>query len=252
MLRGAQRRARPMEFGSPSDPDEANLGTFLPEASWVSPIEDERVLPDTTDPAELAVARESIRLAFVTALQHLPARQRATLILCEVLRWQASEVAELLDTTVAAVNSALQRARATMSSLPGEQRRLDLPSDSAELLERYVDAFERYDIESFVALLHEDAIQSMPPYAMWLQGARDIGAWMVLPGPIGCRGSKLIPAAANGCPAFAQYRPDAAGGFSPWALQVLEISGGRVGAINSFLDANRIFTAFGLPTRLPA
>ena len=192
MQRGAQRRARPMELGPSSPPDESRLGPLEPEALWVSPIGDDRILPDTADPAEITVARESIRLAFVTALQHLPARQRAALILCDVLRWQASEAAELLDTSVAAVNSALQRARATMAALPAEARPLDVPSDNAELLARYVAAFESYDIDSFVSLLHEDAIQSMPPYAMWLQGAENIGRWMVLPGPSACRGSRLV------------------------------------------------------------
>jgi RNA polymerase sigma-70 factor (ECF subfamily) len=165
MQRSPQRRARPMELGPSSPPDESKLGSFLPEAVWVSPIADERVLPDSADPAEIAMARESIRLAFVTALQHLPAKQRAVLILCEVLRWQAAEVAQLLDTSVAGVNSALQRARATMSALPAEARPLDVADDNAQLLARYVDAFERYDIESFVTLLHEDVIQSMPPFA---------------------------------------------------------------------------------------
>ena len=253
MQRGAQRRARPMELGPASPPDESHLGSFLPEAVWVSPIGDDRVMPDSADPAEIAITRESIRLAFVTALQHLPARQRAALILCEVLRWQTAEVAELLDTSVAAVNSALQRARATMSALPVDARPLDLPGDDAELLARYVEAFERYDIESFVALLHEDAIQSMPPYAMWLRGAENIGRWMVLPGPSACRGSRMVPVSqVNGCPAFAQFRPDPAGGYYGWALQVLEISAGRVSAINSFLNADRLFPTFGLPAHLPA
>ena len=232
--------------------DESRLGPLEPEALWVSPIGDDRILPDTADPAEITVARESIRLAFVTALQHLPARQRAALILCDVLRWQASEAAELLDTSVAAVNSALQRARATMAALPAEARPLDVPSDNAELLARYVAAFESYDIDSFVSLLHEDAIQSMPPYAMWLQGAENIGRWMVLPGPSACRGSRLVATSANGCPAFAQYRPDPSGGYYPWALQVLEITAGRVRGINSFLDAKRLFLAFGLPSQPPA
>ncbi|HZC70349.1 MAG TPA: sigma-70 family RNA polymerase sigma factor [Jatrophihabitans sp.] len=251
MHRGAQRRARPMEFGPASPPDEEHLGNVLPEATWVSPIADADVLPETGDPAEIAVARESIRLAFVTALQHLPARQRAALILCEVLRWQASEVAELLDTSVPAVNSALQRARATIAALPTDARPLDVGTDNAELLSRYVEAFERYDIPAFVKLLHEDAIQSMPPFAMWLQGAANIGTWMVQPEPSKCRGSKLLPAAANGCPAFAQYRPDPTGGHYPWALIVLEISAGRVAAINSFLEPERLFATFGLPAHLP-
>jgi RNA polymerase sigma-70 factor, ECF subfamily len=250
MHRGAQRRARPMELGPAAPPNEEHLGGWLPEAMWVTPIADNQVLPDNADPAEVALTRESIRLAFVTALQHLPPRQRAALILCEVLRWQASEVAELLDTSVPAINSALQRARATIAALPAESRPLDVSSGNADLLARYVDAFERYDISAFVKLLHEDAVQSMPPYAMWIQGAENIGKWMLLPGPSGCRGSRLLATSANGCPAFAQYRPDPEGGYYAFALQVLEISDGRVIGFNSFQDTERIFPAFGFPARL--
>jgi RNA polymerase sigma-70 factor, ECF subfamily len=250
MHRGAQRRARPMELGPAAPPNEEHLGGWLPEATWVTPIADNQVLPDNADPAEVALTRESIRLAFVTALQHLPPRQRAALILCEVLRWQASEVAELLDTSVPAINSALQRARATIAALPAESRPLDVSSGNADLLARYVDAFERYDISAFVKLLHEDAVQSMPPYAMWIQGAENIGKWMLLPGPSGCRGSRLLATSANGCPAFAQYRPDPVGGYYAFALQVLEISDGRVIGFNSFQDTERIFPAFGFPARL--
>jgi RNA polymerase sigma-70 factor, ECF subfamily len=250
MHRGAQRRARPMELGPAAPPNEEHLGGWLPEATWVTPIADNQVLPDNADPAEVALTRESIRLAFVTALQHLPPRQRAALILCEVLRWQASEVAELLDTSVPAINSALQRARATIAALPVESRPLDVSSGNADLLARYVDAFERYDISAFVKLLHEDAVQSMPPYAMWIQGAENIGKWMLLPGPSGCRGSRLLATSANGCPAFAQYRPDPEGGYYAFALQVLEISDGRVIGFNSFQDTERIFPAFGFPARL--
>jgi RNA polymerase sigma-70 factor (ECF subfamily) len=249
MLRGRQRRARPMELGPSRPPVESSLEQMLPEGSWVSPIADERILPPEADPAEVAVARDSVRLAFVAALQHLPARQRAALILCEVLRWQAAEAAELLGTSVAAVNSALQRARATLGSA-GELAP-EVATDQRALLDRYVDAFERYDIESLVKLLHEDAVQSMPPYAMWLRGAGDIGRFMLGPGA-GCRDSRLIPRAANGCPAFGHYKPDPQGGHAPWALQVLEISGGRIAGIHSFLDAERIFPAFGLPAHLPA
>jgi RNA polymerase sigma-70 factor (ECF subfamily) len=249
MLRGRQRRARPMELGPSRPPVESSLEQMLPEGSWVSPIADERILPPEADPAEVAVARDSVRLAFVAALQHLPARQRAALILCEVLRWQAAEAAELLGTSVAAVNSALQRARATLGSA-GELTP-EVATDQRALLDRYVDAFERYDIESLVKLLHEDAVQSMPPYAMWLRGAGDIGRFMLGPGA-GCRDSRLIPRAANGCPAFGHYKPDPQGGHAPWALQVLEISGGRIAGIHSFLDAERIFPAFGLPAHLPA
>ena len=250
MQRHSQRRARPMEMGPSSPPDESHLGPMLPECQWLGPVSDARVAPEFADPAEIAQYRESIRLAFVTALQHLPARQRASLILCEVLRWSAIDVAELLDTSVAAVNSALQRARATLANLPPEPHNDALDDADSELLERYVDAFERYDIERFVALLHDDAVQQMPPFAMWLQGAEDIGHWMVEPGPSGCRGSRLVPTSANGCPAFGQYRRDPAGGFAPWALQVVEVSGGRIIGLNAFLGAEQIFPLFGLPPHL--
>lgn len=250
-LRGRSRRAWPAGLGPSSPPDGDLLGPKLPEHAWVSPIADDRVVPDSGDPAEIAAAREAVRLAFVTTLQRLPARQRAVLVLCQVLRFEAAEVAEQLDTTVAAVNSALQRARATLSALPVEERPTDVGADNAELLSRYVDAFERYDMTAFVELLHSDAVQSMPPFAMWLEGATDIAAWMEGPG-CNCRGSKLLPTAANGCPAFGQYRPDPEGGYAPWALQMIEISGGRIARINSFLDAEHLFPLFGLPAALPA
>jgi RNA polymerase sigma-70 factor, ECF subfamily len=248
MSRQVQRRARPVEMGPSSPPDESHLGPLLPEVQWVTPFPTE-----TADPAEIAEQRDSIRLAFVTALQHLPARQRAALILCEVLRWSAADTADLLGTSVPAVNSALQRARATLADLPsgGRPRPLD-PEDQA-LLARYVDAFERYDIERLVKLLHEDAIQSMPPFAMWLQGATNIAEWMVQPGPLACKGSRLLATTANGCPAFGQYRRDPEGGFKPWALQVLEISGGKIAEMAfflDFLDPERLFPAFGLPVHL--
>jgi RNA polymerase sigma-70 factor (ECF subfamily) len=183
MGRQVQRRARPMEMGPPSPPDETLLRPPLPEATWVTPIADGSVAGDFDDPAELATYRESIRLAFVTALQYLPPRQRAALILCEVLRWSAAEVAELLETSVPAVNSALQRARATLASAPGPESSGTLDEDDAELLARYVDAFERYDVDTLVTLLHDDAVQSMPPFELWLQGAENIVTWMVQPLP---------------------------------------------------------------------
>jgi RNA polymerase sigma-70 factor, ECF subfamily len=220
----------------------------LPESTWVEPIPDTSVAPDG-DPADVAVARETIRLAFVAALQHLPPKQRAALILCEVLRWQASEAAELLETSVASVNSALQRARATLEERkvsPDVQATVD--EADAELLARYVDAFERYDIDALTSLIHEDATQSMPPYDMWLAGRDDIFAWWFGPG-IGCRDSKVIPVVgANGAPAFGQYKPKEAGdGYEPWALQVLEIAGGKVIGFTFFLDTERVFPLFGLP-----
>jgi len=253
MTRQVQRRARPMEMGPASPPDESHLGSLQPELPWVTPVADAQAGPAAGDPAEIAQYRESVRLAFVTALQHLPARQRAALILCEVLRWQASEAAELLGTSVPAVNSALQRARATLGDLPSDPHPGALDPPDADLLKRYVDAFERYDIEALVSLLHEDAVQSMPPFAMWIQGAANIGAWMVEPGPSGCRGSRLVATSANGCPAFGQYRIDPAGGYAPWALQVLEVSKGRITGMNfflDFLDPQRLFPAFGLPVHL--
>jgi RNA polymerase sigma-70 factor (ECF subfamily) len=154
-------------------------------------------------------------------------------------------VARLLDTTVASVNSALQRARATMAEVGGRPDPRPLDQDDRELLERYMDAFARYDIEALVALLHEDATQHMPPFEMWLGNARDIGRWMLGPG-IGCRGSRLLPLHASGSPALAQYRPREGGGHEPWALHVLEVRDGRIANISSFLDTG-LFPLFGLP-----
>jgi RNA polymerase sigma-70 factor (ECF subfamily) len=252
MHRSVQRRARPMDLGPSSPPNEALLGPMRPELPWITPVPDARVLAGDGDPADVAATRDSIRLAFVAALQHLPAKQRAVLILCEVLRWQATEVAELLDTTVAAVNSPLQRARASLAELPAEERRPTVDPDQAALLARYVDAFERYDMDRLVTLLHDDAIMQMPPFEMWIRGAADIVRWMVEPGPSACAGSRLVSTFANGCPAFAQYRRDPAGGYAPWALQVLEISDGRISAFNAFLDTETLYPLFGLPAHLPA
>src|SRR3984893_1123761 len=222
MLDGRARRALPMDLSPARAPDLANAN-ILPEATWIQPIPDSLLAPEG-DPADVTVTKETIRLAFVTALQHLPPRQRAVLILCEVLRWPAAETAQLLDTSVAAVNSAVQRARATLAALPDTARPRKVAAGQAALLARYVSAFERYDMASLVTLLHEDAVQSMPPFAMWLQGAQDITAWMVEPGPSECRGSRLLPVEVNGCPGYGQYRRDPDGGHMPWGLQVVEIS----------------------------
>jgi len=246
MLNGRERRARPMDLGPAREPVESNLNT-LPEVTWIEPF------PADGDPAEVAVSRETIRLAFVAALQHLPPRQRAVLILCEVLRWKASEVAELLDTSVASVNSALQRARATLeeSDLSAADTSPSVDQADAELLARYVQAFEQYDMDALTSLIREDATQSMPPFDLWLRGREDILRWWVGPGA-GCRGSRVIPTvAANGSPAFGQYKPsDSGSGFDPWALQVLEISDGRIVEFTFFLDTARVFPLFGLPLRL--
>jgi RNA polymerase sigma-70 factor (ECF subfamily) len=248
MLSGRERRATPMDLG-PAKSADTPLGAPLPEVTWIQPIPDGHVLPGDGDPAEVAEERESIRLAFIAALQHLPPRQRAVLILREVLRWKASEVADLLETSVASVNSALQRARSTISA--GDVAKTLQPMDEAqrELLNRYVDAFERYDMDSLTSLLHEDAKWSMPPYDLWLQTHLDIRKWCLGPG-IGCRGSRLIPTVANGQPAYGQYKPSPDGGLEPWSLQVLEVSGERLSGITFFLDTATLFPLFGLPPRL--
>ena len=246
MLNGRERRARPMDLGPSREPIAENLNV-LPEVTWIEPIPDGRVVPEG-DPAEVVIAHDTIRLAFVAALQHLPPRQRAVLILCEVLRWQASEVAELLETSVASVNSALQRARATLEATDlTSDAPLSVEAADAELLERYVQAFERYDMEALTALIHEDATQSMPPYDLWLTGRDDIFRWWFGPG-IGCEGSRVIPTiAANGAPAFGQYKPAEGGGYEPWALQVIEVRDGKIGELTFFLDTERVFPLFGLP-----
>jgi RNA polymerase sigma-70 factor (ECF subfamily) len=252
MLGASQRRARPMDLSGPSTADRP-LPAPLTEATWIEPVPDARVLPAGGDPAEVAVARESVRLAFVAALQHLPPRQRAVLILREVLRWKADEVAELLDATVASVNSALQRARATLSANRAATSQHPEPMDDEQriLLARYVDAFERYDMDSLTALLQEDATWNMPPYDLWLQTHLDIRRWCLGPG-IGCRGSRLVATMANGSPAFGQYKPSPNGGLEPWSLQVVETSGGRISGITFFLDTQRFFPLFGLPPQLDA
>jgi len=250
MLKSRERRARPMDLGPSSEPIEANLHTRS-ETTWIEPIPELQVAPEG-DPAEVTVARESIRLAFIAALQRLPAKQRAVLILREVLRWEATEVAELLDTSVASVNSALQRARATLakSNVSTADPVPQLNDADRKLLQRYVKAFEDYDMTALTSLIREDAFQSMPPYDMWLSGRDDILAWWVGPG-IGCKGSRVIPTrSANGMPTFGQYKPSPNGGYEPWALQVLELSDGRIGEFTFFLDTARLFPLFGLPLRL--
>ena len=247
---GARRR---WTSGPAQAPEAANLN-ILPETTWIQPIPDGLVAPEG-DPADVAVGRETIRLAFVAALQHLPPRQRAVLILCEVLRWKAAEVAELLETSVASVNSALQRARATLeaSKVSATDPAPALDEADRELLARYVAAFERYDIDALTALIHEDATQSMPPFDLWLTGRDDIFAWWVGPG-IECAGSRVIPTmSANGTPAFGQYKPSPTGsGYEPWALQVIEVSDGRIAELTFFLDTATLFPLFGLPARLEA
>jgi RNA polymerase sigma-70 factor, ECF subfamily len=250
MLSGRERRARPMDLHGPGTAD-GPLGEPLPEVTWLEPIPDGRVLPTDGDPAEMAEQRESIRLAFVAALQHLPPRQRAVLILREVLRWKASEVAELLDTTVASVNSALQRARATLaeSHVADDEDAGALDREHRELLARYVRAFESYDMTALTSLLREDAHWNMPPYELWLRTHDDIVGWCLGTG-IGCKDSRLVPVNANGMAAFGQYKPGPDGGLEPWSLQVLELSGGMIRGITFFLDTERLFPLWDLPPRL--
>jgi RNA polymerase sigma-70 factor (ECF subfamily) len=253
MLDSKQRRARPMDLGEARSPD-GPIGEILPETTWIEPVPDELVVPESGDPAAIAQSRETIRLAFVAALQHLPPRQRAALILCEVLHWKAAEVAELLQTSTAAINSALQRARATLDSAEThDAARGALSEADSELLSRYVDAFQRYDMDALTSLIHEDATQSMPPYELWLRGRKDILAWWVGQGA-GCRGSRVIAVqTANGSPAFAQYKPrDDGDGYEPWALQVLEIASGKVVEFTFFLATETLFPLFGVPLQPPA
>ena len=252
ILRSKQHRARPMDLGPAREPIEANLRT-LPEVTWIEPIPDALVATDP-DPEQTAVAKESVRLAFVAALQHLPAKQRAALILCEVMSWKASEVAELLEMSVASVNSALQRARATLKSGEvGEGRATIADEKKREMLKRYVEAFEAYDVRLLTNVVREDAKQSMPPFDLWLQGREDMFAWWFGVG-IGCKGSRVIPAGtANGSPAFAQYKPNAAGtGLEPWALQVVELTPAGIGEITFFLDTQKLFPLFGVPLSFDA
>jgi RNA polymerase sigma-70 factor (ECF subfamily) len=252
MLEARERRARPMDLG-PAQSADTPLPAPLPEVTWIEPIPDGHLIAAAADPADQVESRESIRLAFVAALQHLPPKQRAVLILREVLRWRASEVAELLETSVQSVNSALQRARAAVAASKVEDTASVKPMDEDQkaLLARYVDAFERYDMDALTSLLHEDANWNMPPYDLWLQTHEDVVKWCLGPG-IGCKGSRLIPTVANGSPAFGQYKPSVTEPriLEPWSLQVLEISGDRLSGITFFLDTPRLFPLFGLPARL--
>ncbi len=250
-LKDRGRRALPMEEGSPSSgapPIEAL--TQRPSAYWIQPIFDAKVLPADADPAERAMLKQSIRLAFIAALQNLTPKQRAVLLLMEVLECSAAEVAETLGTSVASVNSALQRARATLGQRDPEEP-AELSETQRGMLNRYVTAFESYDIEGLTALMRDDVTFCMPPYSLWLQGPQDVRTWMLGIGN-GCRGSRLVPTAACGSPAFAQYRPNPEGGHKAWALIVLELAGDRIAGVNSFLETETLFPRFGLPMTLPS
>jgi RNA polymerase sigma-70 factor (ECF subfamily) len=247
LLKGRSRRASPMALG-PAATGELELGTPLPPETWVEPAPDAVLSPTGADPGELAVNRESVRLAFVAALQHLLPRQRAVLILRDVLRWKASEVAELLETSTDAVNSTLRRARSTLAAThhdTASDESAALADTDQDLLARYVDAFQRFDIDALVALLRKDATLDMPPFELWLQGADDIRRWLLAGED--CRHDRFVPIAANGSPAVAIYQPTGPGGsLRPFAIQVLEVSGQRISAVHAFLDPS-LFEVFGLP-----
>ena len=253
MHRGDRRRAMPMDLGPAREPVASNLNVPA-EVSWLEPAPQHYLATPVADPADAAVTSDSVRLAFVAALQQLPPKQRASLILCEVLQWKAAEAAELLDTSVASVNSALQRARATLESTPvfSGTPESQLSSADRELLARYVKAFEAYDMDTLTQLIHEDATQSMPPYDLWLSGRDDMFTWWLGTG-IGCKDSRMLPTvAANGSPAFGQYKPSESGDrLEPWALQVIELRDGGIGQITFFLDTERLFPLFGLPLEFP-
>jgi RNA polymerase sigma-70 factor (ECF subfamily) len=256
MLGSGKRRALPMDLNGPLTAA-GPIDGGLPEAHWITPAPDGRVIPEGGDPADIAALKDTVRLAFIAALQHLAPKQRVVLILREVLAWQASEVAELLDTSVASVNSALQRARATLAASgttsgggADSTSEASLDEDHKAFLARYVAAFEAYDLKLLTSVLHEDVTMQMPPFELWLRGRDEVFAWFLGIGRH-CRGSRLLPLSANGAPAFAQYRPSGPGGrHEPWALQVLDISDGRVTGINTFLDTERFFPLFGMPPHL--
>ncbi len=248
-LSDRKRRLRSTEagpVGTIHDPLEP-----LPASAWIEPIPDVDALPSDANPHEVAVLRQNLRLAFVAALQHLPPRQRAVLLLVEVLGWSAAEVASGLEMTVAAVNSALQRARATLASRDIASTDTALSTDEQALVDRYVHAFERYDVDALAALMHEDATMAMPPFSLWLRGREPFAAWLLGRGAA-CRGSRLIPIAASGLPAFAQYKPAGDSRYEPWAVVVLEIERGLITGQTFYLDTATLFPRFGLPMALTA
>lgn len=249
-LNDRRRRALPMDLAG-SDDGRGDLGPPLPESTWVQPMPS-RLLGVGEDPLERAVSRETIRLAFVAALQHLLPRQRAVLILRDVLRWRAAEVADLLGTSVDAVNSSLRRARVALARARSDEGLSPAPGEAvdARLLELYIDAFERFDIDRIVSLLHRDAVVSMPPFAFWLHGRDAFRVWLTSTGPA-CGRERHVLTEANGCPAVAVYAPGAGGALVPSAVHVLEWRDGRIAALHAFLDPS-LFAVFGLATVDPA
>jgi RNA polymerase sigma-70 factor (ECF subfamily) len=256
-LKGRQRRPLPTGLGAPPDDPTGSLDS-RPEVPWLEPLPDAMVWSDADpDPADAVVSRDSVRLAFVAALQHLTAQQRAVLILRDVLAWRASEVATAHDLSVAAVNSTLQRAR---SHLERYTASTDEPDSSAtlpggrpsDLLERHVAAFESYDIESMVHLLTEDAVWEMPPFTGWYAGNRQIARLISTQCPASGAGDmRMVPTAANGQPALALYMRDEGGVHRAFQIQQLTVDGDRIAHVVCYFDTS-LFTTFGLPDRLPA
>ena len=249
-LKSRGRRSRPIDEGLPasgSPPVEAL--TQLASAYWIEPILDAEVLDTALDPEEQMTFRQSVRLAFVAALQKLPPKQRAALLMTEVLDCSVAEVAKTLETSVASINSALQRARSSLAKRqPEVSATLTMPQQ--KMLDRYLTAFESYDITGLTALMHEDVTFCMPPYSLWLQSPAEVTTWMLGMGS-GCRGSLLVPSSACGWPAFAQYRPAAEGGYKAWALIVLELAENEITGVTNFLDVGRLFPRFGLSLQIP-
>ena len=249
MLKGRSRRALPMDV-APVASGELRRGDARPEATWIGPAPDSLVLPLGDDPAERAVSRESVRLAFIAALQHLPPRQRAVLILRDVLRWRAAEVAILLETSPDAVNSVLRRARAALGAVDRDSSAREPAPGDRDVLDAYLDAFARHDVDALVALLRDDAILEMPPFELWMRGPGDIRRWLVMVDAFSQE--QFVPIAANGSPAVAVYRPASPGGRPrAFTIQVLDIVDGRISAIHVFLDQS-LFALFGLPLDPPS
>lgn len=249
MIDERKRRARPMDLRPVCTTEEPLV--VPSEARWIEPIPDAAAIPADADPSEILALRQSIRLAYVAALQHLPPKQRAALLLAEILEWPVAEIAESLSTTVAAINSALQRARATLANKDLGAPARPLSEEQHGLVDRFVDAFQRYDMDALAAVLHEDATMCMPPFDLWLQGHASIRGWMLGRGAA-CSGSRLVPVEASGSPAFGQYKRSPDGRFLPWALVVLELDGTGITGMSYFLDTAALFPRFGLPPELEA
>jgi RNA polymerase sigma-70 factor (ECF subfamily) len=247
MVKGRARRALPLAV-APAGTPQSRLVDALPETSWIGPAPDGLILPLAGDPAEHAVSRESVRLAFIAALQHLAPRPRAVLILRDVLGWRAAEVAVLLDTSVDAVNSALRRARVALGPVDRDDAAGARPEADRDLLAAYIDAFDRYDVDALVRLLRDDAIVEMPPFDLWLRGKDEIRQWLVAVDAL--RDHLMVPVAANASPAVAVYRPAVPGGVpAAFAIHVIDVVDERIAAIHSFIDRG-LFERFGLPLDL--